>query len=64
MCNHSFSSKAYMKTHIASVHNGEKPFKCDICDVTFAQKGHMKNHISSIHEREGSLKNGVHITMH
>ena len=45
-----------MRHHISSVHEGKKPFKCEICDVTFAKKGHMKNHISSIHEREGSLK--------
>ena len=36
--------------HIASVHEGKKPFKCSICDYTFAQKKTLTNHISSVHE--------------
>ena len=34
-----------MKKHIASVHEGKKPYKCEICHVSFTQKGSLKKHI-------------------
>ena len=39
-----------MNKHIASVHEGKKPFKYDICDYRCSQKNTMKTHISSVHE--------------
>ena len=45
-----------MKTHVKSVHEGKKPFKCDICDYNFSQKGDMKRHVESVHERKNPFK--------
>ena len=39
-----------MKRHVASVHEGKKPFKCDICDYKFSQKTSMKSHVETVHE--------------
>ena len=36
-----------MKQHVLSVHEGKKPFKCDICDYSCSQKGHMKTHVAT-----------------
>ena len=34
-----------MLKHIDTVHEGNKPFKCESCERTFAHKGNMKKHI-------------------
>ena len=39
-----------MKNHVASVHEGKKPFKCESCDYRFAQKSDMKRHVALVHE--------------
>ena len=41
-----------MNRHIASVHEGKKPFKCDTCDARFALMHHLKSHIASVHEKK------------
>ena len=55
ICNKVFkNSKHYINKHrlakhIASVHEGKKPFSCNICNATFTVKKSMKNHISIYH---------------
>ena len=44
------SQKGDMNKHVASVHEGKKPFKCDICDRSFSLKSHMNRHVASVHE--------------
>ena len=39
-----------MKTHVESVHEGKKPFKCDICGSYFAHKGTLKIHVDGVHK--------------
>ena len=39
ICDAWFANKTRLKSHIASVHEGKKPHKCEICDVGFFQKG-------------------------
>ena len=40
-----------MKNHVESrVHEGIKPFKCEICDKTFSQKWNMKIHMKNVHK--------------
>ena len=45
-----------MTKHVSSVHEGKKPFNCDICDFSCSQKSNMKIHIESVHEGE-KIKN-------
>ena len=30
--------------HISAVYEGNKPFKCNICDARFTQKGSLNGH--------------------
>ena len=48
--------KASMQVHIATVDEGQKPFKCSICDDSFTQIGSMKRHIASNHEGQKAFK--------
>ena len=36
--------------YIATVHEGNNPFKCSVCDVKFANKQNSKKHIGTVHE--------------
>ena len=38
-----------MQTHFAAVHEGKKPFKCDLCEKTYTQKSHLNTHIRAVH---------------
>ena len=49
ICQKSFSAKRSLKTHIATIHEGKKPFKCKICNTQFKTKSNMKGHITIIH---------------
>ena len=50
ICCKTFSGMGSLKIHIASIHEGKKPFKCNFCDSCFSHKGNMNQHIASIHE--------------
>ena len=45
-----------MKTHINSVHNGEKDHKCDSCEKAFSRAGHLKIHINAVHNGQKDHK--------
>ena len=45
-----------MKTHVKSVHEGKKPFKCDICDYIFSLKGNLNQHAASVHKGKKPFK--------
>ena len=32
ICGKTFTTKTILTQHIGAMHNGDKPFKCDICD--------------------------------
>ena len=40
-----------LKSHILSVNERKKPFKCQICHfISFSQNGDLKSHILAVHE--------------
>ena len=45
-----FSKKTSMKEQMDSIHEGKKPFKCNICDSSFTRNHSLKTHIASVHE--------------
>ena len=47
---YSYTQKSDMNKHIAVVHEGRKPFKCDICDYSCSQKCDTHKHIEAVHE--------------
>ena len=51
-----FSTEKTLRIHIASIHEGQKQFKCEFCIYTCSQKVHLKKHIASIHEGEKPFK--------
>ena len=52
ICNKRQSSKFNLRQHIASVHEGKRPFQCSIYNKNFSEKSYIKQHVSSVHERE------------
>ena len=50
------TTKSKFKQHVASIHEGKKPFKCDICDHSCSHKGNMKTHVASVHKVKKSFK--------
>ena len=51
--------KNCLKKHIVSVHEEERPFKCDICEFRCSQKGNMTTHVASVHEGKKPFKCGL-----
>ena len=47
-----FFHKGDLAIHILPVHEGKKPFKCNICDHKIAKKFDLTKHINEVHEEE------------
>ena len=43
-CNFAADTTRNLKVHISEVHEGNKPFKCEICNKSFARKSHLEQH--------------------
>ena len=51
ICEKLFASKCSLKEHIAAVHDGKKPFKCDFFfNTSCATQSKLKKHIRTAHE--------------
>ena len=44
------------RTHVMSVHERKKPYKCLICDYSCFEKGTLKKHIHNVHEEKTQYK--------
>ena len=44
-----------LNIHIAFVHEGKRPFKCNICSANFSEKKNLNGHNSSVHEGKNLL---------
>ena len=55
ICCKMFTYKTVLKQHIG-VHEGKKPYKCDICAYCCSQKGTMNRHVAFVHERKETFK--------
>ena len=41
-----------MKIHYSAVHEGKRPFKCNLCDQAFTTKPSRKVHVQVVHEKD------------
>eukprot|EP00179_Madagascaria_erythrocladioides_P002734 CAMPEP_0198316682 /NCGR_PEP_ID=MMETSP1450-20131203/6479_1 /TAXON_ID=753684 ORGANISM="Madagascaria erythrocladiodes, Strain CCMP3234" /NCGR_SAMPLE_ID=MMETSP1450 /ASSEMBLY_ACC=CAM_ASM_001115 /LENGTH=424 /DNA_ID=CAMNT_0044019849 /DNA_START=246 /DNA_END=1520 /DNA_ORIENTATION=+ len=46
-----FKQKIHLETHVRSVHERQRPFKCDRCDQDFATVGNLRRHQRNVHEK-------------
>ena len=64
---HTYFQKHNLDKHIMGVHEGEKPFKCELCEYTSTNKQHLSQHFQAVHEGKipshcqccGSWKYGI-----
>ena len=55
-CTVSFSKKSDLKSHKASVHEGNKPHMCSMCGHSFGDNCQLQLHISGFHEKKKHWK--------
>ena len=55
-CDKSFPTQSKLRHHKSSVHDGVKPYPCDICGKGFTALWRLKDHISNVHERKKSFE--------
>lgn len=46
-CNKHFSRPSLLTEHQQTVHQGIKPYKCNLCERSFAKKSHLERHLFS-----------------
>ena len=59
ICKKEFSGvngKRNMNQHVAVVHEGKKPFECELCDACFSKKVGLETHISMVHDGKKSFE--------
>ena len=52
ICKASFTSERQITDHFVSVHEGKKPFKCEVCGISVSHKNFLKRHVSRVHEEK------------
>ena len=45
ICKSSYKNNSTLKTHISTIHEGNKPFQCYICKQEFGQKASLNQHM-------------------
>jgi KRAB domain-containing zinc finger protein len=59
-CKVSFADRKLYNEHMDSVHEGKKPYQCDLCGTTISTKYSLEKHMKLTHE-ETDLKHHCHI---
>ena len=39
-----------LKKHVSIVHEGLRPYQCDICEKSYAENRDLKNHYKIVHD--------------
>ena len=50
------ANKENLNTHIKNVHEGQKNYKCDLCDKAFSQQQKLMRHIKNLHKGQKNYK--------
>ena len=50
------SLKHYMKEPVESIHEGNKPLKCEICDSTCSTEVNLKKYVERVHDKKKPFK--------
>ncbi|XP_034231534.1 zinc finger protein 835-like [Thrips palmi] len=53
-CNKEFLTKEDFEVHLQTVHENDKPYKCQLCPMTFPYQSSLKYHIKSQHDTGNS----------
>ena len=59
ICENKAGLKSDLKIHMKSVHEQNKPSKCNICDYETVCKSELESHIESDHERIKQVKYNI-----
>ena len=46
----------YVERHASIVHDGNRSFKCGICDTGFISKEYLNKQVDAIHEKKKKIK--------
>ena len=52
ICNFRALDRFNVKQHISSVHEGKRPYSCNICEATFKTRQSFTGHTKNFHEKE------------
>ena len=61
ICGKTVTTKTILMQHIGVIHEGNKPFKCDIFDYRSSQKGQIKSHVQMFMKKR-SYSNVIFVT--
>ena len=43
--------KSHLNQHVATIHEGKNPFKCETCECSYSQKSHFNQDGVTVHEK-------------
>lgn len=54
VCNKNFHSDHYLAHHQRTIHEGQKPFKCEFCQFKCSQRGNLRRHTCYVRRGENN----------
>ena len=49
LCERRFGQKYHLAIHVSAVHEGKKPYACDMCSHKSARKSGLQRHMRTVH---------------